>query len=207
MGNEFFENLGKTLSETARTVGEKTDDFIAVQKLRSHQASLENQVRKGYRDIGTIVYQKFVDGEPYCEEIADICGEIMTYQCQIAECKEKIADKKGRVICPACGADAPKEADYCMRCGSPIPKEAKTEEAGFREAAREDAEPEGAAGEEKEEQEEQADAKSAGAAAGACGGRASSGDTCEGHTKCGGSEEAPGQPDAHDAGEESGKSV
>lgn len=138
MGNEFFENLGKTLSETARTVGEKTDDFIAIQKLRSHQASLESQVKKSCRDIGMIVYQKFVDGEPFCEEIADICQEIMSLQCEIAECKEKIADKKGKVICPACGADAPKEADYCMRCGSPIPRQERAQEADCRQAPQEE---------------------------------------------------------------------
>lgn len=134
MGNDFLENLGKTLSETAKSVGEKTDEFIAIQKLRSHQTTLENEVKKNYRDMGEMVFQKFIDGEAFSEEIADICREVMQLQSEIAECKENIAQKKGQAICPACGASAPKDADFCMRCGSPIPKPEKTEDAEFAEA-------------------------------------------------------------------------
>lgn len=133
MGTEFFENLGKTLSETAKSVGEKTDEFITIQKLRSQQTSLESEVKKNYRIIGEMVFQKFVDGEAYCEEIAEACREIMQLQSEIAECKETIAEKKGQIICPACGASAPREADFCMKCGSPIPKPEKTEDAEFSE--------------------------------------------------------------------------
>lgn len=133
MGTEFFENLGKTLSETAKSVGEKTDEFITIQKLRSQQTSLESEVKKNYRIIGEMVFQKFVEGEAYCEEIAEACREIMQLQSEIAECKETIAEKKGQIICPACGASAPREADFCMKCGSPIPKPEKTEDAEFSE--------------------------------------------------------------------------
>lgn len=134
MANDFFESLGKTLSETAKSVGERTDEFIAIQKLRSQQSSLESEVKKNYRSIGEMVYQKFVAGEAYSEEIAEVCREIMQLQSEIAECKETIASKKGQIICPACGSNAPREAEFCMKCGSPIPQPEETEDAHFEDA-------------------------------------------------------------------------
>ena len=134
MANDFFENLGKTLSETAKSMGEKTDEFIAVQKLRSQQSSLESEVKNSYKTIGEMVFQKFVNGEAYSEEIADVCREIMQLQSEIAECKERIAGKKGQTICPACGSNAPRGAEFCMKCGSPIPKPEETEDAHYEEA-------------------------------------------------------------------------
>lgn len=134
MSTDFFENLGKTLTEKAKSVGERTDEFIAIQKLRSQQSSLESEVKKNYKVIGEMVYQKFLKGEPYGEDIVELCQEIIQLQSEIAECKETIANKRGKNICPACGASAPREADFCMKCGSAIPKPEETEDAKFEDA-------------------------------------------------------------------------
>ena len=75
--------------------------------------------------------QKFLKGEPYGEDIVELCQEIIQLQSEIAECKETIANKRGKNICPACGASAPREADFCMKCGSAIPKPEETEDAKF----------------------------------------------------------------------------
>lgn len=140
MSNDFFESIGKTITEAAKSVGDKTDEFIAIQKLRSRQSSLESDVKRGYRKIGELVFQKYVDGEPYSEEIAELCREIILMQSEIAEYKESIANKKGQTICPVCGAMAPEEAEFCMKCGASIPRPEKTEEADFTEAENQDPE-------------------------------------------------------------------
>lgn len=133
--NEFLENLGKTLSETAKSVGEKTDEFIAIQKLRSQQSTLENEIKKNYKDLGEMIFQRFVGGEAFPEDISEICQEILKLQSDIAECKETIAEKKGLSVCPACGANVPKDSAFCMKCGSPMPEpEKEPEDAEFEEA-------------------------------------------------------------------------
>ena len=104
MANDFFEHLGKTLTNTAKNVGEKTDEFISVQKLRSQQSTLEGRVDKDYRLIGELVYQKYVGGEPYSEDVAAVCREIMKNQSDIADLKDKIVDRKGQTVCPVCGS-------------------------------------------------------------------------------------------------------
>ncbi|QOV20109.1 zinc ribbon domain-containing protein [Blautia liquoris] len=146
MANDFFSHLGKTLTDTAKNVGEKTDEFISVQKLRSQQSSLESKINKDYKLIGELVYQKYVNGEPYSEDLAALCREIMQTQSDITDLKDKIADRKGQTICPVCGAAVPKDADYCMKCGSPIPMQ-DAEYAHYEEAF----------SEEPDEKEESAD--------------------------------------------------
>ena len=43
-----------------------------------------------------------------------------------------MANKRGRIVCPACGASVPKDAAFCMRCGAAMPeKEEEPEDAEF----------------------------------------------------------------------------
>ena len=63
---------------------------------------------------------------------------------EIDMCKEQVAEKKGQMLCPSCGAGVPKEASFCMYCGAPLPekKEEKPEDADFTEVPEDAFEPE-----------------------------------------------------------------
>ena len=52
MAEDFFGNLSKTLKKTVDTVGKKTDEFVEIQKIRTRQHALEDQIEKNYQDIG-----------------------------------------------------------------------------------------------------------------------------------------------------------
>lgn len=129
MSTDFFESLGKTISKTAEKVGKKAEEVVGVQKLRAQLAGTDREIEKNCQDLGEIVYKRFVDGEVMSEEIAIICDEITRLRAQAADLREEIADQRGQVICPACGAHGPKEASFCMKCGAPIPKEEEPEDA------------------------------------------------------------------------------
>lgn len=125
---DFFEDLGNTLKKTAETVEKKTNDFISVQKLRSRISSCERKTERNFRDLGEIVFGRFVDGECMDGETAAICDEILELQKELALYREQLAARRGLCICPACGAHVPKEAAFCMHCGAPIPKTEETKE-------------------------------------------------------------------------------
>ena len=57
MAEDFFGNLSKTLKKTVDTVGKKTDEFVEIQKIRTRQHALEDQIEKNYQDIGLINLQ------------------------------------------------------------------------------------------------------------------------------------------------------
>ena len=49
MAEDFFGNLSKTLKKTVDTVGKKTDEFVEIQKIRTRQHALEDQIEKNYQ--------------------------------------------------------------------------------------------------------------------------------------------------------------
>ena len=92
----------------------------------------EDQIEKNYQDIGLIIYNRYLNGEAFDENLAGICKDITDLEKEIADCKEDVANKRGRIVCPACGASVPKDAAFCMRCGAAMPeKEDEPEDAEF----------------------------------------------------------------------------
>ena len=122
MAEDFFGNLSKTLKKTVDTVGKKTDEFVEIQKIRTRQHALEDQIEKNYQDIGQIIYNRYLNGEAFDENLAGFCKDITDLEKEIADCKEDVANKRGRIVCPACGASVPKDAASCMRCGAAMPE-------------------------------------------------------------------------------------
>ena len=110
MAEDFFGNLSKTLKKTVDTVGKKTDEFVEIQKIRTRQHALEDQIEKNYQDIGQIIYNRYLNGEAFDENLAGICKDITDLEKEIADCKEDVANKRGRIVCPACGASVPKDS-------------------------------------------------------------------------------------------------
>lgn len=58
------------------TVGKKTDEFVEIQKIRTRQHALEDQIEKNYQDIGQIIYNRYLNGEAFDENLAGICKDI-----------------------------------------------------------------------------------------------------------------------------------
>lgn len=100
MAEDFFGNLSKTLKKTVDTVGKKTDEFVEIQKIRTRQHALEDQIEKNYQDIGQIIYNRYLNGEAFDENLAGICKDITDLEKEIADCKEDVANKRGRIVCP-----------------------------------------------------------------------------------------------------------
>ena len=97
MAEDFFGNLSKTLKKTVDTVGKKTDEFVEIQKIRTRQHALEDQIEKNYQDIGQIIYNRYLNGEAFDENLAGICKDITDLEKEIADCREDVANKRGRM--------------------------------------------------------------------------------------------------------------
>ena len=91
--------------------------------MRNKVRTLQREIRKKYADVGEIVYKRYVDGDSMDEELAGHCEVVMGLQKELAECKESMAAKQGKNVCPACGISNPKDAVFCMYCGTELPGE------------------------------------------------------------------------------------
>lgn len=120
MADINFEDLGKTISNAAENVSKKTEAFLEIQKIRAQIHSAQRAVEKGYKDLGELIYQRYDAGEGVDCEVAVICEDISQLMMSMSEMKSELAAKRGRKICPVCGAEVESAAVYCMKCGSKI---------------------------------------------------------------------------------------
>ena len=149
MNEDLFGSIKQTITETAGAVGKKTEEFVETQKMRNKVRTLQREIRKKYADVGEIVYKRYVDGDIMDEELAGHCEVVMGLQKELAECKESMAAKQGKNVCPACGISNPKDAVFCMYCGTELPGEEEEKE------EKEGEEPETEVEEETEESQEE----------------------------------------------------
>lgn len=100
MNEDLFGSIKQTITETAGAVGKKTEEFVETQKMRNKVRTLQREIRKKYADLGEIVYRRYVDGDTPDEELTGHCEVVMGLQKELAECKESMAAKQGKNVCP-----------------------------------------------------------------------------------------------------------
>ncbi len=82
---DFFEELGKRISDVASDLGKKTEDTIEIQKIKGDIRSLK---RANDRDL--MVYDKFQKGEIPDTDYIELCGNIEKREEEIEKQEEEI---------------------------------------------------------------------------------------------------------------------
>lgn len=112
---DFFGKLGETITETGKDVSQKVTDLTEITKLKMEIRSKEDSVRRQFTEIGKQYYELHKDdAEPLFEEISLINENLR----KIEELRGEVAGRKGKKICPSCGAPNDGEALFCNRCGA-----------------------------------------------------------------------------------------
>lgn len=93
--SDFFEDLGKKLSDAATEIGKRTEDTLEIQKLKSDIRSLKRANERDYIDIGKIVYEKYQNGEVVDGDISVLCEAVDKRDVQMGDLKAEIAKIKG----------------------------------------------------------------------------------------------------------------
>ena len=94
---DFFEDLGKKITEVADDLGRKAGDTIETQKLKSQVRSLRRANERDYKDIGRMVYEKFQKGEVDDTEYISLCEEIEKREEEIEKQEEQIVKIKEEI--------------------------------------------------------------------------------------------------------------
>jgi len=88
--SEFFDGLGKKISGAADTIGHKTEDFIAIQGLKSQKHKAQEKANKDLIELGKIVHAKYKAGVEIAEEAKPLCEDIDTQRGVIEDLNKKI---------------------------------------------------------------------------------------------------------------------
>ena len=94
---DFFEGLGKRLSDVAADIGKKTGDTLEIQKIKSDIRSLKRANERDLIDIGRMVYEKFQDGEVSDMDYVTLCEEIEKRDEEIEKQEELIVKIQGEM--------------------------------------------------------------------------------------------------------------
>lgn len=147
---DFFENLGKIISEKAEVVSKKTGEVVdavakkteqtvEVQKIKSQMHVMERSNERDFKDIGKMIYDRFKKGEVVDAQFIELCEAIAEREDSIEKSKREIAEIKGLDICLNCDAPLEANAKFCSKCGAKVEdevleeKEAVEVEAEFEE--------------------------------------------------------------------------
>ena len=126
---DFFEDLGKRLSETAEAVTAKAGDAIEIQKLKAQIRELARGNAEDLMELGQSIYDRFENGEELDEASKGLCEAIASRKESIEEYENKIEGLKGACECTRCGKMVAKDMAFCPYCGSPVAEESVAEAA------------------------------------------------------------------------------
>ncbi len=87
---DFFEDLGKRISDVANDIGKRTEDTIEVQKIKSKIRSLRRANERDFIEIGRMVYEKFQSGEVSDIDCVALCEAIEKRDEEMAAHEENI---------------------------------------------------------------------------------------------------------------------
>ena len=134
---EFFEqikDMAKTATEKtealAKSVGEKAEATMEIQKLKACIEKHEARIREHYAKIGEEIYKHYVDIGKAPEHLADNFAVVAASMAAVNDLHKQIADIKvnklgediPKTTCPACKKDIIATAKFCHECGAPVAK-------------------------------------------------------------------------------------
>ena len=123
MSDDFFNDLGKTITKAANDAVDKTTEFFEATKIRTQIAGEGKSIEKDYRDIGEIVYKLYMEGTPVTDAVAKLCDDVKAHEDRINDLRRELANRKGLNLCPNCGEMVDKTAVFCPMCGSSMAQE------------------------------------------------------------------------------------
>ncbi len=121
---DFFEKLGKKVTETYKVASEKTNKVAAETKIRMKMSDNKSKINDIYKEIGKKVYEKYaLDGSlDIKEDIENELGRIKELSDEIVEFERQILDLADKKECINCKATLDKKAKFCPECGTEQPE-------------------------------------------------------------------------------------
>lgn len=136
---EFAKIAANKTEEITKTIGEKAEAALEIQKLTSLVGKEESKIESTYKKMGKMAWEKSQNCDCLPDEFKEECEAIKASLAAIDDLKFKIANIKAtafngdepKTTCPNCGAAVGISAKFCSECGSKMePVEtAKTVEA------------------------------------------------------------------------------
>ena len=121
--NDFLDNLGKAVNETAKKAMKASGNVVEITKTSLNIKFDEVKRDSFFKEIGKIVYNTYkADPESAVDDILDFCKCIDEIENSIIIQKAKVASIQNKKYCVDCGVILGKSVNYCYSCGAKQPE-------------------------------------------------------------------------------------
>lgn len=114
----IFDNIGKKVSETAKTAAKRSGDIVEATKLNISIATEEDKIKRVYSEIGKVIYKSYAAGEEVPQSVKEYCDKIKSIEKNIEDMKQKILELRDVKACPECKTELHVDMAYCHKCGA-----------------------------------------------------------------------------------------
>ena len=129
MSEDFFGDLGKSITKVTRRAMGRTGSLIESTRLGGQIGTEEKNLERLYSELGQLAYERCTDGRitpdavmrPVIEEMTVSLGRIRGYRSELAEVR-------GQKVCVSCGTLISPDMLFCPKCGAAAPPEEKRAE-------------------------------------------------------------------------------
>ena len=129
MSDDFFGDLGKSITKVSQRMADKTGKAIASTKINAVLATEEKALDEAFYLAGTGIYAQYLNGTYTPDEkMAKVLETITGQREKIAELRQELADAKGMRGCEKCGELIETDVRFCPYCGAAAGAAAGTEE-------------------------------------------------------------------------------
>lgn len=109
--------LGQQIGRTTGELGKKTEEALAIQKIKNEIRLQETKNTHNCIDIGELVYDLYENGEQLSTELVEICKVMEQRLDVLDELESRLAVLKGVENCDSCGKSVEYASVYCNQCG------------------------------------------------------------------------------------------
>ena len=159
MSDDFFGDLGKSITRATQKAAMRTGSLIESTKINAMITAESKAIEKLYLELGELVYEQYDGGEiKTSSQMSAIVDELDMHLEKISSYRTELAEVKGMKVCPSCGEIIEMDALFCPKCGvSAVTGEAEEKPVPEEEQEEELYEPEDADDEEDDDYEDDAD--------------------------------------------------
>lgn len=110
--------LSDILSETAKSLGKKSSEFVEISKLTLNAQKKQKQIEEKYEKIGQYVYSKLKRSNSITkEELEPWISEINILERDMKTLEKIALSIRNIKFCTYCNAEFDDEVNYCPLCG------------------------------------------------------------------------------------------
>ena len=117
---DFFDKLGKKISEGYNAAAEKTKEVASETKLKFAISDCKDKINAEYKKVGEKVYELLLN-ERDGEIALNLINEFKTIDAlkeSIKEYEEQMLEVNNKQKCTNCGEEFDINADHCPKCGT-----------------------------------------------------------------------------------------